>query len=87
MDSSVKRLFRSEEDTVIAGVCGGIGTYFRLDPVLVRLVWICVTAFTGLVPGCLVYLLSWWIVPVKQRPVTAPNVPHSGPTIEVDPVA
>ena len=87
MDPTIKRLFRSEDDSVIAGVCGGIGKYVRVDPVVVRLVWIVLTLLTGIVPGALVYGLAWVIVPRRPRP-TAPQSsgPHSNATIEVDPV-
>lgn len=36
----MKRLYRSNTDTLIAGVCGGIAEYFDVDPNLVRLGWI-----------------------------------------------
>ena len=35
----MKRLYRSNTDRMIAGVCGGIGEYFNIDPTLVRLAW------------------------------------------------
>ena len=60
-----KRLYRSKKNRMIAGVCGGIGDYFDVDPTLVRLLWVVVAAFTGLVPGVLVYLIAWAIVPEK----------------------
>ena len=35
----MKRLYRSRHNRVIGGVCGGIGEYFDIDPLLIRLVW------------------------------------------------
>lgn len=35
-----KKLYRSEKDKKIAGVCGGLAEYFDIDPTLVRLAWI-----------------------------------------------
>jgi phage shock protein C len=55
-----KRLFRSRKDRVIGGVCGGLGTYMNIDPVLIRVVW-AVLIFSGI--GALVYLISWIIIP------------------------
>ncbi|ACL17700.1 PspC domain-containing protein [Methanosphaerula palustris] len=58
----MKQLLRSRRDRVFAGVCGGIGEYFEIDSNLVRLVWILIS-LTGVVPGILLYLLAWVILP------------------------
>lgn len=39
----IKKLYRSEKDRMIAGVCGGLADYFDVDPVVVRLLWVAVT--------------------------------------------
>ena len=57
-----KRLYRSRENKVLAGVCGGIGEYFDVDPVLIRLVYLMATVFTGLAPGVLCYIIAIAIV-------------------------
>lgn len=44
----MKRLYRSDRDKMICGVCGGIAEYFDLDPTLVRLGWIVFFAIGGL---------------------------------------
>ena len=41
-----KKLYRSRENAMLAGVCGGIGEYFDIDPTLVRLAWV-VLGFCG----------------------------------------
>ena len=56
-----KRLYRSRKDRMIAGVCGGLGQYFEMDPVWVRLLFI--LFFIGLGTGFLAYLIMWIIVP------------------------
>ncbi|MDY0379835.1 MAG: PspC domain-containing protein [Defluviitoga tunisiensis] len=43
----MKKLYRSRENKVLAGVCGGIGEYFEIDPVIVRLIWIVLTMIWG----------------------------------------
>jgi len=58
----MKQLLRSRRDRVFAGVCGGVGEYFEIDPNLVRLVWILIS-LAGVVPGVLLYLLAWMILP------------------------
>lgn len=35
-----KKLYRSVKNKVICGVCGGIGEYFNVDPVIIRLIWV-----------------------------------------------
>ena len=45
----------------MAGVCGGVGEYFDIDPVIVRIAWIILTVAGG--SGILLYILAWLIVP------------------------
>lgn len=56
------RLYRSRSQTMIAGVCGGLGEYFDVDPVLIRLLFV-VTAFISGV-GILAYIVLWIVVPL-----------------------
>ena len=48
---------------MIAGVCGGIADWGGWDPVLVRVAYVVITAFTGLFPGALSYVVLWIIIP------------------------
>jgi phage shock protein C len=57
------RLYRSRSQKMIAGVCGGLGEYFDVDPVLIRLLFV-VTAFISGV-GILAYLVLWIVVPFE----------------------
>lgn len=61
-----KRLFRSETNKMIWGVCGGIAEYFDLDPTLVRLLWAALTVLTAVIPGVVIYILALLIMPVKR---------------------
>jgi len=64
MAKKVKRLYRAEKkDSVIGGVCAGIGNYFNIDPVLVRLIWVLITFAWGF--GILAYFIAWLIIPRK----------------------
>ena len=56
-----RTLYRSRDDRMLAGVCGGIGEYFALDPTLVRLVFVLLAVFTGI--GVLAYIVLWIVVP------------------------
>ena len=58
-----RKLVRSRSDRRIAGVCAGLGEYLGLDSIVVRLLWVFVTFVSGIVPGILVYVLAWIIVP------------------------
>jgi len=60
-----KRLFRSVNDRILGGVCGGLGNFFTIDPVLVRVLW-AVSFFVGGV-GFLAYLIAWIIIPEERR--------------------
>ena len=60
---SGKRLYRSRDDRMIAGVCGGLAEYFSIDPTIVRLVLLFLTLWGG--GGFLVYVLSWIVIPEK----------------------
>ena len=57
-----KKLLRSR-DSMIAGVCGGIANYFRLDPTLVRVGYVILSVISAGFPGLLVYLLLTLIIP------------------------
>jgi phage shock protein C len=61
--TGVKRLLRSRQNRLVAGVCGGIAEYFHLDPVLVRAVWAVLTMVTAVFPGVILYILAVFIVP------------------------
>jgi len=60
-----KKLYRSHEDKVIAGVCGGLAEYFEVDATLIRLVWAVTILFAG--TGVLAYILFVIIVPLKPE--------------------
>jgi phage shock protein PspC (stress-responsive transcriptional regulator) len=60
----MKKLYLSDADSKIGGVCGGIGEYFEKDPTLIRILFILVILFSfGF--GILAYLAMWLIIPKK----------------------
>lgn len=54
-------LVRSDDDKMIAGVCGGLATYLAVDPVLVRLAFVLLFFASGI--GFVIYLILWVIMP------------------------
>ena len=61
-----KKLYKSNEDKMIEGVCGGIAEYFGLDSTLVRLGWVIFCALGG--SGILAYIIAAVIIP--RRPMS-----------------
>ncbi|MGM5488037.1 MAG: PspC domain-containing protein [Nanobdellota archaeon] len=61
---STKKLERTNK--VLGGVAGGIGAYLDMDPTVIRLLWIVLTVFGGVIPGVLAYLIAWAIIPEKR---------------------
>jgi phage shock protein PspC (stress-responsive transcriptional regulator) len=57
-----KSLYRSKTDRKIAGICGGLGKYFNIDPTIVRVIFILMLLPGGL-PGVLPYLVLWVVIP------------------------
>lgn len=57
-----KKLYRSRVDRIIAGVCGGLGEYFGVDPVIVRVVFLVLAVVGG--SGVLVYIILIFLVPL-----------------------
>ncbi len=69
-----KRLYRARADRMIAGVCGGLGQYFNVDPVLVRLGFIFLGLPAGI--GLIAYLIL--AIVVAERPLGEPEPVVSG---------
>lgn len=59
-----KKLYRSSRNRVLAGVCGGLGEYFEIDPVLIRIGFILLTLAHGL--GILLYIILMIIIPKES---------------------
>ena len=59
----MKKLYRNKQEYKIAGVCSGIGDYFEIDPIIIRLIFLA-TFFLG--AGPIVYIIGWIIVPIKD---------------------
>ena len=60
-----QKLYRSRTDCMIGGICGGLGEFFSIDPVLVRLAFAFAAVMMG--SGVLLYILLWIIVPEESE--------------------
>lgn len=58
-----KRLYKSIQNRMISGVCGGVAEYFNIDPTIVRLIAIAALFATAVVPGIIVYFVCAAIIP------------------------
>lgn len=56
-----KKFLRSRKDQIVAGVSGGIGAYFNIDPVIIRIIFLVTTFFGGV--GLITYIVLWAITP------------------------
>ena len=61
MSSKVKRLYRSQKDRMIGGVCGGLGDFFQVDPIIFRLIFVFMLFGAG--SGFLIYIVMMLIIP------------------------
>ena len=67
-----KRLVRPR-NRKIAGVCAGLAEYFDLDVILVRVLWLIVTFFSGIIPGVIGYVVAWIVMPEEPAVLPAPQ--------------
>ncbi len=74
-----KRVYRSVTDSKIAGVCGGLGEYFNVDPTIIRIIAVLLIFADGV--GILAYIIGWIVMP--KRPLAlegeVPPPPPSDP--------
>lgn len=78
MSGEYKRLYRSRDERMISGVCGGIGRYFNVDPTLVRLLFVVFALAGG--PGLIAYIILAIVVPEEPSDYEAPQA-----TVDVAP--
>lgn len=63
-ESFSQGLYRSETNKVIAGVAGGLGEYFNIDPTIIRILFVLMAVFGG--SGLIIYIVLWLIMPSKS---------------------
>ncbi len=66
MGSPVERLTRPKKGRILGGVCAGIGNYFDVDPVIIRILWVVLTLIS-LGAGIIAYIIAWIIIPEEEE--------------------
>ncbi len=63
IEATYKKLFRSKSDRRIAGVCGGLGKYFKIDSNIIRLIFVVLLFITGFFPMVIAYVIAIGVIP------------------------
>lgn len=61
----MKKLVRSRNNKVVAGVAAGMAAYFNVDPTVMRVLW-ALTLLPGGIPGLLLYIICWVVIPEED---------------------
>lgn len=64
----MKRIYRSRENRLIAGICGGMGEAYGIDPTLTRLGLVFVALAAGIMPAVVAYIIAALIIPLEPLP-------------------
>ncbi len=80
--SGYRRIYRDPDHRVFGGVCGGMGAYWQIDPLIIRIIFL--IAFFGFGVGLIIYLILWIVIPeaktaaqkleMKGEPVNINNI-------------
>jgi len=61
-----KRLYRSEKNAKLFGICGGVAEYFGVDPTVVRVGALVGGLVTGIIPFLFVYVIAYLVIPIDE---------------------
>ena len=59
--SGYRRMYRDPDNRILGGVCSGMSAYWRIDPIILRILF--VIAFLGLGTGLIIYIILWIVLP------------------------
>lgn len=62
----MKRLTKSRTNRVMSGILGGVGEYFNIDPLIVRILFVVFTFATGFGGGVILYIIGMVIIPERR---------------------
>lgn len=62
----MKRLYKSRDNRIFAGIMGGLGDYFNTDPVVLRVLAVFLCFLTGVFPFIVGYIIAYFIVPNRS---------------------
>jgi phage shock protein C len=83
-EPEVRRLLRSRTDRVLGGVCGGLGRYLNVDPVLLRIAAVALALSGG--AGVIAYIVAWIVIPEntgEEQPGPVTSVHRHGIVVAV----
>jgi phage shock protein C len=63
-NGGTRRIFRDAENQIVGGVCSGLGKYFDVDPVIIRLIWASSILLAGV--GLMAYIIAWMAIPAAK---------------------
>ena len=82
------RLARSNTDTKLAGVCGGLAEYFGVDSTPIRLLWVVLSICPGaIIGGIIAYGVAWLVMPNAESSAPPPTASVAPPAPPPDPAA
>ena len=73
-------MYRDPDTRILGGVCGGMGAYWHIDPIIVRVLFL--IALFGFGIGFLLYILLWIVIPVAKT--TAQKLEMRGEPVTVE---
>jgi phage shock protein C len=62
----MNRIYRSETDKYLAGICGGLAELYKWDPTVIRLILVFLTLVTAAFPVIITYIIGWIVIPKKS---------------------
>lgn len=71
----MKKLYRSNEDSLIAGICGGLADYYKVDATVIRMGVVIGALF--FLPIAIAYAIGIFIIPEIEAAISSPRIPHS----------
>lgn len=72
-----RRLYRNPQNKILGGVCSGLGSYFDIDPVIIRLIMVVLFLIGTL--GLWAYLIAWIVIPLPRTPQELENMTKGEP--------
>jgi len=72
MKEKMKKLYRSNKEKMLCGVCGGMSEYFEIDVTLIRILWVIFACFGG--SGIFAYIIAAIIMPDEPKKATKKEI-------------
>jgi len=62
-----KKLYRTQSNKMLGGICAGLAEYLEVDSTLIRLIFVAVGLLTAIFPMLIFYVIAWIIIPVREE--------------------